>query len=680
MPVNTALADETWRRYQYCRERGHLQFVEKADKCDNFVVGEQWKQADLDELEAQGRPAITINKLLSTLSNIQGEQILNRTEVLFRPAAGAPSEIADVLSKVWMQIGQNNQLPWVRSDVFGDGIVRSRGFYDLRMDFEDSLFGEVRISALNSKNVVIDPDAEDYDPDKWNDVFVTKWVTADDIAVLYNKADSEILRVKDGSSRYGSDSIERFRDSFAGKHQNAIQYADGMDQTTRRNVRLLDRQYRKLDKMKLFVDVVTGDTRPVPESWDRNRIAAFMEKAGGQVSTIKKLVKRVRWTVVADDVVLHDDWSPYKHFTVVPYFPHFRYGRTTGVAENLLGPQEILNKVSSQELHIVNTTANSGYFVEEDSLANMTTEELELNGAKTGVVIEYRKGSTPPAKIQPNQPPSGLDRISMKTEEHIKSISGVSDSMLGFDRADVAAKAIAYKQQRGSVSLSKILDNLERTDWILARNTLDLIQEFYTNERIINITHENFANEQEQLTVNQVDPTTGAITNDLTLGEYGIVITSSPYRASLEDSQFEQAKALREIGIPIPDNVLIENSRLLRRAEIVKMMTEQQNSPQAKAQAELQTRGAVAEVAKTEAEAEKTKANAQMLTVKAAKEAEPEEAGEDGKLALEKYKFDRQMELERYKVDKEFELERDKNAREATLKRAESLRNEAPTT
>ena len=91
--------------------------------------------------------------------------------MLFRPASGGRVEIAEALTKVWMQIAQNNQLPWVRSAVFDDGIIRSRGFYDVRLDFDDNMQGEVRITPLNSKNVVVDPDAEEYDPDYWNDVF-----------------------------------------------------------------------------------------------------------------------------------------------------------------------------------------------------------------------------------------------------------------------------------------------------------------------------------------------------------------------------------------------------------------------------------------------------------------------------------------------------------------------------
>lgn len=674
MPVNEQLAHEQWVRYTYCRDRSHTSFVKKADKCDRFFSGDQWKSEDLAALELQRRPALTINKILSTLGTIMGEQIYNRTEVLFRPSNGAPAQVAEALSKVWMQIGQNNQLPWVRSDVFADGIIRSRGFYDARMDFTDSVFGEVRITQLNSKNVVIDPDADEYDPDYWNDVHVTKWLSPNDISVLYSEEDAEILKQRVGSVRYGYDQVDFVRDMFADNPTvNAIPLApyDLQDVSQLRTIRTIDRQYRKLDKAEHFVDVVTGDMRQIPRTWDRDRIALFLERAGGQLAVTKKLIKRIRWTVTAGDVVLHDDWSPYNHFTVVPYFPHFRYGKTVGIVENLISPQEILNKASSQELHVINTTANSGWVVEENSLVNMTIQELEARGAQTGLVIEHRKGSEPPTKIQPNQVPSGLDRITYKAEEHIKSISNVSDSMQGFDREDVAAKAIAYKQQRGSVNLSKVLDNLERTDYILARNVLDMVQTFYTDQRIINITHDDFTRDTEQIVINQQDPVTGEITNDLTLGEYDIVITSSPYRASLEDSQFEQARALKELGVPIPDEVLIENSRLLRRADIVKQMQAAKNSPEAQKQAELQMREMEAKVALDEAKVGKTQAEAQQKGADAQIKTNEAMGGNDGE--LQKMMVELQMERERLnmeleKMRQEMELNWQKMQQELAMK------------
>lgn len=679
MPINAEVAQTQWQRFTWCRDRGHLDFVAKADKCDNFFVGNQWLQQDLNALELARRPALTINKILPTISNILGEQIENRTETLFRPSAGSSADTADALSKVFMQISQNNQLPWVRSEVFADGLVRSRGFYDVRIDFNDSMQGEVRITQLNSKNVVIDPDAEEYDPDLWNDVFITKWMTFQDIAVLYNEDDAEYLRHKEGSSYpYGYDSIERVRDRFAGIIPLGGYYGIADDAGVRRNIRVLERQYRKLDKQLHFIDLETGDTRPVPVDWDRNKIALVLEKTGGKLGTIKRQVKRIRWCVTADNVVLHDDWSPYNHFTVVPFFPHFRYGKTVGVVENLISPQEILNKSSSQELHVINTTANSGWAVEENSLVNMSIEELETTGAQTGLVLEYRKGATPPEKILPNQIPSGLDRITYKAEEHIKGISGVSDSMQGFDREDVAAKAIAYKQQRGSVNLTKIQDNMQRTDWILARNVLNLIQNYYSEERLITITHDDVTREPETITVNQFNEATGEIINDLTLGEYDIVITSTPARSSLEDSQFEQARALKELGVPIPDSVLIENSRLLRRSEIVKMISDANNTPEAQQQSQLQMRGLAAEVAEKEAKVGKTQAEAQQKSADAAIKANEAEMGPGAELARmrEEMAMERErlaMELQKMREEmqmkaQEMELKLQMQANEHTMK------------
>lgn len=682
MPVNSSLAQKVWARYAWCRDNGHHKFVLKADKCDRFVRGgeEQWDPADLAELKLQKKPALTINKMMSTISNVMGEQIRNRTEISYRPRFGAPAGTADALTKVFKQISDNNQLNWKRSDMFADGIIRSRGFLDVRIDYNDHAQGEVRIDKLNSKNVVIDCDAEDYDPDTWSDVSVTKWMTADDIAVLYSAEDADYLRGRDHSSfMYGADSVQTFRDRFG--EQFTTMYSGGYTDTkSLRNLRVIDHQYRELDRQKFFVSA-EGDMRPVPENFDRNRIAWFVEKFGFRV--VPKIVRRIRWTVVCDSVVLHDDWSPYKHFTVVPYFPHFMHGHTIGLAENLLGPQELLNKVSSQELHIVNTTANSGYKVRSGSLTNMTTAELERKGAQTGLVIEVNGDVDKDIqKIAPNPVPQGLDRISYKAEEHIKTISGVSDSMQGFDREDVAAKAIQAKRQAGSTNLVKPLDNLERTNAILARNVLDLIQGFYTEQRILTITHDDLTGEAENFTINEVSPE-GEIINDLTVGEYDVAVSSVPVRDALEDSQFEQAVALRELGVSIPDSVLIESSRLMNKKDVVRLIEGDKNSPEAQAAALLQQRAQEAEVSRAEGEAKAKHADAGLKQAKAQKEAvlaekeaaTPPEVSDPGNPMLEMAKVEHEMDLEERKFEHEksmayaeLGLEREKQAGDLQLK------------
>jgi len=613
MPINSAETYKTWVRYAYCRDNGHTKFIAKADQCEKNFAGDQWLAEDKAKLEANKRPALTINKIISTVSNVLGEQIHNRAETSFRPR-GKYTGNADVMTKVYKQISDNNQLAWARSDMFADGIIKSRGYLDVRLSFSDSSQGEVVITKPNAKNVIVDPDAEAYDPDTWGDLFTTRWMTADDVAVLYNEDDAEILRNRDNSTfPYGYDSIQMNRDRF-GDLMNPL-YAGGYDMSNvLRNIRVVDRQYRLLDRQKHFLSPETGDTRPVPDTFDRNKIAFFVEKYGFQVIT--KLVRRIRWFVMADNVELHNDWSPYKHFTIIPYFPYFRDGKAIGLVENLLGPQELLNKTSSQELHIVNTTANSGYKVRAGALTNMTVQELEEKGAQTGLVIEVNGDPDKDVqKISPNPVPTGLDRISYKAEEHIKTISGVGDSQMGMDRADVAAKAINAKREAGSTNLVKPLDNLTRSDYFLARAVVDLVQEFYSEERVMTITSDHTTGESETFAVNEVNEV-GEVLNDLTIGEYDIIVTSVPARETLEDSQFDQAMAMREAGIQIPDSVLIDSSRLINKKEIIASMQAASNSPEAQAQAQLQQRAMEAEIAKTEGDAVVKRADAGLRQAK----------------------------------------------------------------
>lgn len=188
--------------------------------------------------------------------------------------------------------------------------------------------------------------------------------------------------------------------------------------------------------------------------------------------------------------------------------------------------------------------------------------------------------------------------------------------MQGFDREDVAAKAIQAKRQAGNTNLVKPMDSLTRSDYILARNVIDLVQEFYTEPRVLTITKDEVTGETESFEINTPSED-GSILNDLTMGEYGVVVSSVPRRETMEDSQFEQAVSLREMGVALPDSVLIDSSRLVGKKDIIKQMEAASQSPEAQQQRQLQTAGAQAEVAKTQAEAGQKAADTALKHAKA---------------------------------------------------------------
>ena len=154
------LAREQAERYVYARDNGHINYLRKAKLCENFFAGIQWDEETKARLSNSRRPALTMNKVLPSMAAIFAEQLNNRAEVAFRPARDGEQQVADALTKVWLQIQNNNRLDWRESNMFDDGAITSRGFFDLRLDFTDNVFGEARITVPNPLNVVIDPDAE----------------------------------------------------------------------------------------------------------------------------------------------------------------------------------------------------------------------------------------------------------------------------------------------------------------------------------------------------------------------------------------------------------------------------------------------------------------------------------------------------------------------------------------
>jgi hypothetical protein len=653
VPIDHYTARENFERYCYARDGGHLEYLKKAEKCDQFFAGLQWQETIRRRLERQGKPVLTINETFASMASIMGEQLQNRSDVSFRPKNRGTQQTADALTKLWLHFASHYKLDWLESEVAADGFITSRGFYDVRLDFDENMRGEAIISLLNPKNVIIDCDGEDYDPDKWKEVFLSKWFSVSDIARLYDEDDAEELKNMPRSAfEFGYDSIDYAtgsrRDTFDGNDNWARSMAEDEDDPVRRRIRVIERQYRELKRVLHFADKVTGETRMVPPDWDKERVERVAFNA--DLALIKRQSEVIHWTVSADSVVLHDAISPLRHFTPVPYFPFFRRGTTIGLVEHILSPQEMLNKTLSQELHVVNTTANSGYKVKKGALQNMDTEELEERGAETGIVIELDDIQNI-EKIQPNTVPTGLDRLTFKAQEFAKRVMNVPDTLRGFDREDVAAKAIAQKKVNSSNSFAKPLDNLNRTRHMLARNVIDLVQVYYTEERTFQITGRDLKAQAETLVINGMDEA-GVPLNDLTIGEYETVVTTVPPRDTFQQQQFAEVMQMRQLGIGIPDDIVVETSTLERKAEIVNRMRGGDSAEQQAELAALQREITLLDQQLKKADILKKTADARLAEARARQTmAEAGQGDFDSEILIQRERMVKELELKQREIE-----------------------------
>jgi hypothetical protein len=625
------VARNNYDRYKRAADAGHREYKDLAQKCDDFYLGKQWGDDDLDSLKETRRPALTINMVLPIVNAVLGEFTSKRSEVNFRPSRNGDSKVAAALAKVYKHIQHANDMKRVEREVFEDGVIMERGYFDIRVDFTDNLMGDIRIGALDPLDVIPDPDAKSYDPKEWKEVFITRWMSVDDIEELYGEEKAEEVQSLSysASSTFGEDSVEWGKEStFGGTSRGTgTQYAEGTatERKNLRRVRVIERQYRKVRHITYFVDNQTGDMREVPANWDEMRVETFALEHG--LDTLPRNETRIRWTISADNVVLHDDWSPYKQFTVVPFFPYFRRGRPFGLVRNLIDPQEQFNKISSQALHIVNSTANSGWIVEEGALVNMTADELAAGGAKTGLVLEVNPGRTAPQKIQPNQIPTGIRDLSNMTMQSLRQISGVSEYMLGEASPEISGVALDGQISRGMSQLQVVFDHFDYTRTILARIVLELIQQYYTEPRVFRILNDGrFGIQQEQeVSVNEPDPVTGELLNDLTMGEYDVILDTRPARETEMDNQFSQVVQLRQAGVVIPDDAVIEYSTLEDKMELAERIRQmmgmgtpsEEEQQMAQIQQQLAMEQMTLQLEKLEAEIEKLRSEAMRNEAKA---------------------------------------------------------------
>jgi len=605
-----------------------------AVTCVEFVEGNQWEERDRRTLEDEGRPAMTFNKISPLVRLVCGYQQQNRYDIKYMPGSDSQStqDVAEVLSHTTKETMTRNKMKWKESDVFRDGVQTGRGFFDIRLDFSKNDLGEISIKDLDPFTVYPDAEAQTYEPEGWGHVITARWMSLDEIRLTWGKPAEEAMipyglggsnmpvtsiygPVEDDERPPTFFALSRYFDGLSGGITIGQQQFGLMDfiDKTRKTVRVIDMQHYVLDRVKYFVNLDTGERRIIPSEWDGKRIKAVLEWAASTTDTNgepkpvynvtlrSQLQRRVRWTTVAGDIVLYDDWSPYRSFTIVPYFAYFRRGKTMGMVEDLLDPQREVNKRRSAQIHIVGTTANSGWMYHEEGLDVEEQENLKDYGSAPGVNVKWRGAPhMKPERIPPGAPPMAMERLEKEATADLKEISGINESALGsIDRVQ-SGRAIEARQRQAVIAIQCYVDNFARSRELMGEKILEVIQDHYTEPRLIRIQGEDGKDQQHALNTRDA---AGRVINDVTVGTYTVAIDEAPMSATFLAGQFEEALIMKKEGIPVPDDIMVDLSSMPRKTEIKQRLAEAQQGPSPEL-AKIETEGKVKiEVAKINAEA-----------------------------------------------------------------------------
>ena len=564
----------------------HAKWATTAAECVDFLEGKQWSEADLKKLKEESRPSITLNRIAPLYRILTGYFAQNQTEIKYRPGDDgiASDEVAETLTRTTKQINELNHQKWVDAQIFADGIASGRGYYDIRLDFAKNVLGQVAVSPVDPFSVYPDCDAEYFEPEKWGRVTLNRWMSLEEIYTLYGPAamaqvwgwgaqgttPSSGIWADDFDDQIGPERFFGMRNYLSTDATTFDQVAgatflfqDYIDKQ-RKLIRVLDTQRYELRNCRFFVDLATGQKKIIPDTWDDAKIRRLMEFSMLQFQLLgieptldvgTGVERRMRWTITAADRILFDRWSIYDSFTIVPYFAYFRRGQTRGMIHDLVDPQREINKRRSALLHIIMTTANSGWMIPKGSLDPDQLTKLEQSGSKPGIQLVYNViGGQRPDRIEPAIAPTSLERIIHMDEANLKEISGINDSATGsLDRVQ-SGVAVKARVKQSIVGNETYFENYSRTQELVGLKILEIIQAHYTEERIIRTR--GSMGQDNPVSINQ-QLADGRIINDITVGTYVAAVESTPMAETFQQAQFEDLMAMVEKGI-IPAQLVLD--------------------------------------------------------------------------------------------------------------------------
>lgn len=563
MATETQRAQEQYEIYSYCRhEGGHERYLADVDVAKRYYASRHWSDDDERKRTAEGRLSFAVNETFRTINAVRGELNQLISDVRYDPVNGDP-EVARILNRLSEHTDRQNKLFMHDDMVLLDGLLGGRGYYRLRVQFDDNMQGWVELKRYRPENVVLDYDLTSPNPDDWNRIFTTEVVSLADLENMYGKEkvdDLGVMPLADWLAHEDRTLAQSLGYRSAGESE--------LEMRDFRRHRLINQQWREYKYKDCFVDPITGDIAEIPENWPREKVAAAIEQFG--LATMRRKVKTIRWRVTCNNRVLHDEDSPYNYFDIVPYMPWFVDGMPLSLFNVIKGAQDLLNYTVSEETHILGTTSHSGWKIKSGSLRNMTMRQLEMKGAHSGLILELDDVSDA-ERITPGQPAAGFQQFGDRARSWINDLASVSQSMLGAASQYADGKNISTNLSRAPINLHTPLSAFQFTKQLLAERKLDLFQNYYTEERIMRIAPRGFG-EAEEIAINQFDEATGQILYDVTMGKYAVRLLPVGSRAASDEYAFEELIKLRELGMNVPASLLITYSSLAAKSEAMEQL------------------------------------------------------------------------------------------------------------
>lgn len=541
-----------------------------SELCRDYYDGYQYTAEEEATLRKRKQPIVTINRVKRKVDAMIGIEQNGRVDPRALPRNPQDEEGADVATKALCFVEETQRFDVKRSAAFENLLIEGYGGVEVIGEQSPSGQTEVVIKRLRWEEIFFDPFSREKDFSDAAFMGVMKWMSLDaakEFAAQFD-ADESLLDVSGGQSG-GT--------TYDDRPQRESQFA--WEDKKLKRVRVAQMYYRCEGQWYLAVFTGKGEIY--------NNVSPYRDEYGRPVNPMYLMSAYVD-----------------------------RENRRYGLVKDMLSTQDEINKRRSKLLH----SLNSRQVVIAKGAASAETVRKELTRPDGVVEIDAdaaegaREAGMRPFDIIPTTDQTrGQFELLVEAKQEIDNL-GPNASLLGQLEGQQSGRAIMAQQQAGLAELAPIYDSLR--DWTerVYRGIWERIRQFWDGPRWIRVTDDERA--PQFIGINQVamGPAGPQMMNAIAQIDVDIIVDQSPEYATLRSEQFERLAKLAESGIPIPPQMLIEASDLRDKRKLLEMM---QPDPQ---MAQMQQRGAMAEVEDKIADVEVKKATVIQKQAQAAKD------------------------------------------------------------
>lgn len=533
-------------------------FWQEADTNHRFESGDQTIINEMyGNLPANRRRQFSFNRIRPVVNMISGHQRRTRKSIIVVPVENGDSQTADQLTKVIMWVNNQENVLETISSAFQGSLISGMNLLQVWMDYRsDPVSGNIRVDNCSYNTFLIDPFFRKADLSDCNYVWKRSFLTKREvISLMPDKADI-ILGLQGNDNDSGRDGKFQFTpESYGYSTKNLLTYDEFY--------------YRDYRTQKMLVDTETGESTEW-RSTDDEKLKEFL-RTYPSITVVNQEIPTCNLAIVVQNKVLYDGPNPsgIDRYPFVPVFcyyrpemPYFNW-RITGVVTGLRDPQYLYNRRKAIELDILESQINSGFIYKENALVN--PKDVFLSGQGRGLALKAEAQMTDVQQIQSPQVPPTTIQLSQILAQEINAISGVNEELMGSAMDDKAGILSMLRQGAGLTTLQPLFDQLDVSQKLLGKVMLDMIQANFTPGKVKKILETE-------------EPTPQFYSK--AFGRYDAVVEDGFNTSTQKQMEFAQLMQLREIGIPVPDESLIESATLQHKKQLVETIQKNQQAAQ----------------------------------------------------------------------------------------------------